>query len=100
MWHPVSKLEDLKKARSKFIELEGKEIAVFLIDDALFATSNFCPHRGGPLFRGAVEAGPSIRCPLHGWNFDLKSGACLNMPQAKVDCYPVEVRNNEIFVQI
>lgn len=99
-WHPVGKLSELAQSRSKYLELEGKEIAVFHADGNLYATDNFCPHRGGPLFRGNIEPGPSVRCPLHGWNFDLASGACLNMPQAKINCFSVEVRDEEVWVKL
>lgn len=99
-WHSAGKLNDLKSTNSKYLELGGKEVALFQIQGKFFATDNFCPHRGGPLFRGRLEPGPSVRCPLHGWNFDIESGACLNMPNAKISTFPVEVRGEEVFVQV
>lgn len=99
-WHSVGKLAELKSKISKYAEVAGKEIAVFCLKGELFAVDNFCPHRGGPLFRGNIEPGPSVRCPLHGWHFDLNSGNCLNMPQAKVSTFPVEIRGEEVFVKI
>ena len=99
-WHSVGTLNELKSQKSKYVELSGKELAVFHINGNLFATDNFCPHRGGPLSKGNIEQGPSVRCPLHGWAFDLASGNCLNMPQAKVGTFPVEVRGEEVFVSL
>jgi len=99
-WHSAATLDDFKAAKSKYLDLAGKEIALFHIEGTFYATDNFCPHRGGPLFRGHVEPGPSVRCPLHGWAFDIESGKCLNMPQAKISTFPVEIRGEEVFVQI
>ena len=39
----------------------------------LFATQADCPHRGGPLADGLVGAGRVI-CPLHAFQFDLRTG--------------------------
>lgn len=96
-WHPVGTIEEIKSA-PKCAEIAGKELAVFYIEARPFAVSNVCPHRGGPLSKGTIEAGPSVRCPLHGWTFDLVSGACLNMPTAKVDTYPIEERGGTLLV--
>ena len=37
-----------------------------------------CPHRGASLEYGDIECG-GIRCPYHGWLFDVR-GQCLEMP--------------------
>ena len=96
MWHRVKTIQELPA----YAEVAGKEIAVFRVAEKFFATDNFCPHRGGPLFRGVIEEGPSVRCPLHGWRFNLGDGQCLNMPNAKLNTYPVEVRGEEVFVEV
>src|SRR5262249_2803821 len=49
-------------------------IAVFrTADDAVFALTDRCPHRGGPLSEGIVQ-GHAVACPLHGWVIALESG--------------------------
>jgi nitrite reductase (NADH) small subunit len=54
-----------------------ERIAVFHgRDGQLFATQATCPHRGGPLADGLL-GGSTLICPLHGWKFDLSSGAVL-----------------------
>lgn len=70
------------------VQIEGEEVACFNVEGMFYAVGNRCPHRGGPLFRGRLE-GAAVRCPLHGWLFDLKTGRCLNMPEAKIPTYPV-----------
>ncbi|MBI4309117.1 MAG: nitrite reductase (NAD(P)H) small subunit [Candidatus Omnitrophica bacterium] len=52
----------------------GKEIAVFRSRAGkLFAVSNRCPHRQGPLVDGVIDDAQVI-CPLHGHKFDLTTG--------------------------
>ncbi len=89
---------------SQVIELEGKEVAVFNVEERLYAIANRCPHRGGPLSRGYIESipgagkdpgAPAVRCPLHGWLFDLQSGRCLNQPDACTQAYSVIRRDEE-----
>lgn len=74
------------------VTLDGKEVALFNVEGRLYAIANRCPHRGGPLVHGHLEtvSGRSaVRCPLHGWLFDLKTGVCLNQPQASIPTYPL-----------
>ena len=41
--------------------------------DEIFAIGNECPHQGGNLCDGWIE-GEIVTCPLHGWEFDLRTG--------------------------
>jgi len=53
----------------------GQLVAVFRTrDDAVYATQAACPHRGGPLADGLLDAS-SVVCPLHDRVFALTSGA-------------------------
>jgi anthranilate 1,2-dioxygenase ferredoxin subunit len=54
--------------------------------------SRICPHAGGLV---EVEDGEFV-CPLHGWSFNLDTGACLNVPSMQMQGYAVVVRNGEL----
>jgi nitrite reductase/ring-hydroxylating ferredoxin subunit len=41
-----------------------------------------------------------VVCPLHGWQFDLKTGACLGKPDRPAKCFPVRVVDGQIQVQL
>lgn len=71
---------EINPGESRVVAVNGQEVAIFNVEGQLYAVGNKCPHRGGPLSRGRVESGPgpSVRCPIHGWLFDLKTGRCLN----------------------
>jgi nitrite reductase (NADH) small subunit len=77
--------------------VEGKSIAVFHQPDGIFAIDNLCPHRGAPLQEGFVSDGV-VTCPWHQWQFDLKTGAGISIPGARVKSYPVRVEDGDILV--
>lgn len=89
----------LNPGESQILSIDGKELALFNVEGKLYAIDSRCPHRGGPLARGRLEQTPeglAVRCPLHGWLFDLDTGKCLNQPQAKVGVYCVHAQDGEI----
>ena len=56
----------------------------------VFAVQSDCPHRGGPLADGLV-AGAKVVCPLHGFAFDLATGASARAECPALRTYPVVV---------
>ena len=41
-----------------------------------------------------------MTCPWHGWQYDVRTGKVGQNPTVGVECYPVEVRGDEIFVNV
>jgi nitrite reductase (NADH) small subunit len=95
-WVAVARLEDLGARDRTLVRVGGMEIALFRVAGRVFAIRNRCPHRNGPLIRGFVEAGPAVRCPMHGWRYDLGTGESDRPARATV--YPVRVDGEEISV--
>ena len=96
----VAALVDVPLGSSKWIEVEGKEVALFNVGGALYALDNLCPHAGGPLAEGTVE-GQEVECSWHGARFNLKSGAS-SSPLAPdgVQIYPVRVNGADIEIEL
>lgn len=90
-------IKDVAEGCGKRVEAHGRAIALFKDHGALYAIDDICPHRGGPLHQGDVENGAAI-CPLHGWAFDLKTGAMRGNPRVTLPVYEVELRGDEVFV--
>jgi len=44
--------------------------------------------------------GKVVTCPWHGWQYDVATGKLTMNPAAGVQCYPVEVRGEDIFVDL
>lgn len=85
----VGKVSDFANGDRKIIDVNGKSIGIFRVDDRFYALRNRCPHQWGPLCLGdfaprAVSSGPGdvhldsgpplIACPWHGWEYDLATG--------------------------
>ena len=60
---------------------------------------NTCLHVGGSLAEGEIE-GNTVTCPLHGWQYDIKSGQNTMPGAGKLNSYKVEVKNEEIFIEV
>ena len=86
----VGKVSDFANGDRKIIDVNGKSIGVFRVDDQFYAIRNRCPHQFGPLCVGDARAAgglraapatcgwtpgpPLIACPWHGWEYDLATG--------------------------
>ena len=82
-------------------KLGGKTVAVANVNGKLFAINGVCVHEGGPLGEGALQ-GTAVICPWHAWEYDVTTGKIVGSPSdaAGVACYPVEVRGDDIFVDV
>jgi nitrite reductase/ring-hydroxylating ferredoxin subunit len=78
--------------------VNGRDVAVFRRGDEILAIGNDCPHQGGSLCDGWVE-GDIVICPLHGWEFDMRTGACMTVPGESVPRYLATVEDRTIYLQ-
>ncbi|MCB0241991.1 MAG: Rieske 2Fe-2S domain-containing protein [Anaerolineae bacterium] len=83
----------------KIIKAEGLSIGVFFVDGKWHALQNSCLHRGGPVCEGPLENGV-LTCPWHGYQYRIDTGELLLDPDARLPRYPVEVRGDQVVVQI
>jgi nitrite reductase/ring-hydroxylating ferredoxin subunit/uncharacterized membrane protein len=59
----------------------GTHVLLARTGGELFALSNSCSHRGGPLHEGEIQDG-TVVCPWHSSVFDLRDGALIHGPAA------------------
>ena len=91
----VGRVEDLRPGGCASFELpDGNELAIYNVDGEYYATENFCPHKGAPLSEGAL-CGHVVECGWHGWQFDVRSGECLTVPE-RIRTYEVQVEDDLI----
>ena len=95
----VGRIDDLRPGACISLALpNGNELAVYNVDGEFYATENFCPHRGARLTEGAL-CGHIIECWLHGWQFDVRSGECLTVPDG-IRTFPVKIEEGFVIVEI
>jgi nitrite reductase/ring-hydroxylating ferredoxin subunit len=73
----LSLLQRLESGARVLFQLEKCEYQLRVLDGELVAHSAICPHLLGPLTDTDLSAG-ALRCPWHGYEFDLESGECIN----------------------
>jgi nitrite reductase/ring-hydroxylating ferredoxin subunit len=78
-WVTVTKRESLKPGEVLGVAVGELEIALYNVDGHFYATDNICTHAFAQLDQGFLD-GDVIECPLHGGQFDVKTGKGLGEP--------------------
>ncbi len=97
-WTALCDLNELVEDRGLYVDIDGRELAVFLHDGRPHVLDNTCPHAGGSLASGHVEVvgeTPCAVCPVHCWHFRLEDGEYHDMPGFEVKVYSVRIEEHE-----
>lgn len=99
-WTDAASLSEVNDWQMLALPLAGKEIALFSVDDQVYATDAMCTHGEGRLCDGFLE-GHEIECPLHQGRFDLRTGQALCAPLTEnLRTYPVKIEAGRVFVAL
>jgi nitrite reductase/ring-hydroxylating ferredoxin subunit len=93
----AARKDEIPAGTIREFQVDGKTVALANVGGQFHAIDNTCLHRGGPLGQGVLD-GCIVTCPWHGWQYDVTSGKISQNPAVGVNCYPVEVRGEDIFV--
>jgi 3-phenylpropionate/trans-cinnamate dioxygenase ferredoxin subunit len=103
----VGTVDEIEPGSKKIVEIGGRSIGVYNVNGEYFALLNRCPHQAGPLCNGLTygflksgavgeyeysRPGEIVRCPWHGWEFDVRTG------QSWFDPVQVRVRRYNVVV--
>jgi nitrite reductase/ring-hydroxylating ferredoxin subunit len=110
--HVVCRVEELPPGARKIVNVRGRTIGVFNVNGAYYALLNRCPHLAAPLCKGVVTGlitgpepykiefsrdGEVLRCPWHGWEFDITNGqSVFNPHRVRVKSYDVLVETQRV----
>jgi 3-phenylpropionate/trans-cinnamate dioxygenase ferredoxin subunit len=100
-WQKISnKYSDLNFAQNNIavIEIDSKKICLARHDDQLFAFAFQCPHAGGFLADGYIDALGNVVCPLHGYKYNMKNGRNTSGEGYYLKHWPVEIREDGVFI--
>ena len=98
-WTAVLDDAELSDGRMRCVEADGTAVMVARAGGNLYALSNHCSHRGGPLHEGKLE-GLEVSCPWHDSVFDLRDGALVHGPAAYPQpAWDTRVRDGRIEVR-
>ena len=97
-FHKVATISDLDEDEAMQIVVEGKEIALINRGGELFALDDICTHAYASMSDGYIE-GDCIECPLHGAQFDIKTGKAVTPPATEdLASYGVKVEDGDVYV--
>ncbi len=106
--HFVCSESELQPGGRKIIQVGRRSIGVFNVHGTYHALLNVCPHQLAPLCEGRIcgysppsevgeyrfeREGEIIRCPWHGWEFDITTGRSIFNPhEVRTASYAVAVK--------
>jgi 3-phenylpropionate/trans-cinnamate dioxygenase ferredoxin subunit len=82
------------------VDINDKTICLAQYNNQLFACTQKCPHAGGLLVDGHLDALGNLICPLHKYKFSLKNGRNVSGEGYYLKTFTIEVREDGIFVNI
>jgi glutamate synthase domain-containing protein 2/nitrite reductase/ring-hydroxylating ferredoxin subunit len=93
----VCKASDIPAGDVRTVTVNNVDIALVNYDGQYYAVNNRCPHRGGQLGDGKL-VGSDLICPLHGWDFDVRTGISRYNTLDRIETYPVVVEDGQIWI--
>ncbi|HLG78535.1 MAG TPA: Rieske 2Fe-2S domain-containing protein [Ktedonobacteraceae bacterium] len=118
MRYHLCHVDEVPAGTKKAFSIKNIPIVVTHSDrDEFFAIYGLCPHQRASLSDGALggltvadEAGEDfryervgeiLRCPWHGFSFDVTTGVCLAAPERlRVKTYPLVIEHSEVFLDL
>jgi nitrite reductase/ring-hydroxylating ferredoxin subunit len=113
--HVVGRTSDFQPGSHKIVEVSCRQVGVFNVNGEFFALLNRCPHGGAELCKGTVvglvqpqgvgeyaiaRKGEFIRCPFHGWEFEIRTGQSYCAPERlKIRKFEVSVQSGDELVK-
>jgi nitrite reductase/ring-hydroxylating ferredoxin subunit len=95
----IGKIDDFPVRSMRRVQAGDRIIVLANIDGRLYAFSNSCTHRGGALDEGELDSNVVI-CPLHGGQFDVRTGKVVSPPPTKdLVMYDVQVQGSDVLVK-
>lgn len=113
--HIVATIDDIPPGSRKIVTVKGQEMGIFNIKGNYYALLNRCPHQGAPVCLGEISvarlpSGPNehrrgregeiLRCPRHGWEFELATGRSLCAPQIRMERFTVATEGSDIIIYL
>lgn len=104
-------VSELEEGGVKIVPHGSRSIGVFRRQGEFFAVRNVCPHQGAPLCLGGLHAtyapagvhefepaleGHVLRCPWHGWEFDIVTGKGLYDARSRIRTYATRVDDDGV----
>jgi len=111
--HFAASAEEIRRKGRLIVQVKGMEFGIFYVGGKYYAWRNVCPHIGAPVCQGPVSGTKVhsqvyeykygrdreiLRCPCHGWEFDLTTGTSLGDPRVKLRGCETAVEGDSVYL--
>ena len=98
-WVRVAETSEIEPESGICVDIDGVPVAIWNIEGQFYATQDTCTHEEASLVEGDVW-GEVVECPLHGAQFDVRTGEVLSLPAIfPLATYPVKVEDGQVYVE-
>ena len=95
----VAALSKLFDGERRCFTLEGRRVFLIKLEGRVYAYENRCAHRELPIATGRLD-GYVLTCPVHEWQYDIRSGRSVNPDGAKLRSFAIKIENNDVLVDV
>lgn len=95
----VTTLSSLREGQGRSFTVDGRDLAVFLLEGQVYAVENLCPHQHIPVLAEGQLDGFVLTCPMHGWQFDLATGRSVN-GSSRLTQFEVRIEGEDVLVAL
>ncbi|HEU4320489.1 MAG TPA: non-heme iron oxygenase ferredoxin subunit [Acidimicrobiia bacterium] len=96
----VTSIDKLPRGRGVRVTIGEHRIAMFRIENDVYAIGDRCSHAEASLAEGEVWD-LTVECPRHGSEFDLRTGEPGALPATvPVPVYPVSVEDGTVYLEL
>jgi len=97
----VAQTHEIPAGQVKRVLIKRQPIAIFNCGGTYYAIGDTCSHAEASLAEGQILGGCKVSCPLHGAQFDIKTGEALTFPAVSpVPTYRVTVDGTAIMLEV
>jgi nitrite reductase (NADH) large subunit len=102
-WSSACSFDDLLPDSGVAALIDGRQIAIFRVGDAIYALDNYDPHsEANVLSRGLVgdlNGEPVVASPVYKHHFNLATGRCVEDADYSVRAWPTRVSDGKIWIK-
>ena len=98
LFYPACTAAELPEGTKKRVTVEGYDVCLANAGGTVFACGDICPHEHVSLGDGGTLDGEVLTCGAHRWDFNLRTGECLEDPAFPLRTFPVGRKDGVLYV--
>jgi nitrite reductase/ring-hydroxylating ferredoxin subunit/alkylhydroperoxidase/carboxymuconolactone decarboxylase family protein YurZ len=94
-WHDLMPVRGIRVGQTRRIECDGRAVFAHRADQGWLVYDSRCPHQTTDIPQLALE-GNTLTCPTHGWQFDIRDGACTRHGNEPLRQWPCRIEDGRL----